>query len=220
MQKEEDEDNKGAQKKRDEKTNNPKTYLSFGRICYTASMTMKEKLLENALQIISKEGLPALTLSRLATKCGIQKASIYYHFASKDDIIASLREHYDNIMRHKGFVMDFGADAEKILHTAFSHWYDLWADDALYPYFRFLFATSASDEKSKETLSGVFLMLEAQCDAIAENLSARGKLHIANRPFAASTLAGFATSAFVSSVLLEEESDPGPFISSFLALYA
>ena len=52
----------------------------------------KLDILNASISIISLEGFEKLTLSTLADKLGVKKASIYYYFSSKDEIILSLYE--------------------------------------------------------------------------------------------------------------------------------
>ena len=59
----------------------------------------KIDILNASISIISLEGFEKLTLSTLADKLGVKKASIYYYFSSKDEIILSLYENAKNIIR-------------------------------------------------------------------------------------------------------------------------
>lgn len=56
-------------------------------------MTTKEKILDAALDLASKNGLESLSLSQIADKVGIQKQSLYNHFSSKEEIIEALYEY-------------------------------------------------------------------------------------------------------------------------------
>ncbi len=56
-------------------------------------MASKESILMATLELASQNGLGAVTLSQIAKKVGIQKASLYSHFSSKDEIIDSLYEY-------------------------------------------------------------------------------------------------------------------------------
>ena len=55
-------------------------------------MATKESILTAALDLASEKGLGNVSLSQIAKKAGIQKASLYSHFSSKDEIITSLYE--------------------------------------------------------------------------------------------------------------------------------
>ena len=48
---------------------------------------LKSKLLEEAVTLISQDGLENLSLRRLATQCGVSHNAIYRHFDSKERLI-------------------------------------------------------------------------------------------------------------------------------------
>lgn len=52
----------------------------------------RSAVLELALRIIDAEGLEALSLRRLADEIGVNAASLYYHFATKDEIVVGAAE--------------------------------------------------------------------------------------------------------------------------------
>src|SRR2546425_13303969 len=52
----------------------------------------RRKTLEVALEIIDGEGLDAFSIRRLATELDINGASLYHHFANKDEILAGVAE--------------------------------------------------------------------------------------------------------------------------------
>ena len=52
----------------------------------------KREILEAALQLFSVQGYDATSISQIADAVGIRKASLYSHFASKQDILDTLKE--------------------------------------------------------------------------------------------------------------------------------
>lgn len=50
-----------------------------------------QALIEAAVSLIAERGLEALSLSSLAREVGINRTTIYYHFASRDDLIDAAR---------------------------------------------------------------------------------------------------------------------------------
>lgn len=52
----------------------------------------KEAVFKVALEIINTEGLAALNVRRIANSIGVNAASLYNHFSSKDEIIAGAAE--------------------------------------------------------------------------------------------------------------------------------
>ncbi|MBE5962989.1 MAG: TetR/AcrR family transcriptional regulator [Lachnospiraceae bacterium] len=64
-------------------------------------MTTKERILVATLELASEKGLGQVSLSQIAKKVGIQKPSIYNHFASKEEIIIELYEYLRHRAREK-----------------------------------------------------------------------------------------------------------------------
>lgn len=64
-------------------------------------MASKETILMATLELASENGLGAVSLSQIAKKVGIQKASLYSHFSSKDEIIDSLYHYLRTKARSK-----------------------------------------------------------------------------------------------------------------------
>jgi AcrR family transcriptional regulator len=52
----------------------------------------RRKTLEVALDIVDTEGLDALSIRRLATELKVNGASLYHHFANKDEILAGVAQ--------------------------------------------------------------------------------------------------------------------------------
>lgn len=47
----------------------------------------RERIRDAALELIDESGLPALTMRRLGERLGVQAASLYTHFPTKDDVL-------------------------------------------------------------------------------------------------------------------------------------
>jgi len=56
-------------------------------------MNSKEKILLATLELASEKGLGNISLSQIAKKVGVQKATLYSHFSSKGEIISCLYEY-------------------------------------------------------------------------------------------------------------------------------
>jgi AcrR family transcriptional regulator len=50
----------------------------------------KERILDVALELFTEKGFDATSLREIAERLGVTKAAIYYHFASKDEILMAL----------------------------------------------------------------------------------------------------------------------------------
>lgn len=54
---------------------------------------LKNDLIENAIQIISKEGIEAVSLRSLSQKCNVSHNAIYRHFESKEKLLECARDY-------------------------------------------------------------------------------------------------------------------------------
>ncbi|GAB3459870.1 TetR/AcrR family transcriptional regulator [Actinophytocola sediminis] len=52
----------------------------------------RRRALEAALEIVDSDGLEALSIRRLATALGVNGASLYHHFRSKEDILVGVAD--------------------------------------------------------------------------------------------------------------------------------
>jgi len=51
---------------------------------------MRQKVLDAAARLFRERGYAATTVRDVANRCGIRAASLYYHFSSKEDILAEV----------------------------------------------------------------------------------------------------------------------------------
>jgi TetR/AcrR family transcriptional regulator, tetracycline repressor protein len=59
----------------------------------THSTLTRERVLEEALSLMDREGLEALTMRRLANHLRVTPMALYNHFRSKKDLLGSIAEH-------------------------------------------------------------------------------------------------------------------------------
>jgi AcrR family transcriptional regulator len=56
----------------------------------TAASQGRQLILDTAARLFRNEGYSAITLRDIAGECGMKAASLYYHFASKDEIVGEV----------------------------------------------------------------------------------------------------------------------------------
>ena len=55
---------------------------------------MPARLAESAFQLFSRSGFKKVNLDRIASKAGVTKGSLYWHYGSKDELILASCAHY------------------------------------------------------------------------------------------------------------------------------
>ena len=172
----------------------------------------KLDILNASILIISLEGFEKLTLSTLADKLGVKKASIYYYFSSKDEIILSLYENAKKILSRFTFNINFSLSSAEVLTAVYAHWEKIYNDKEFSLYLSLIEQRYMIDDEAFEIKNSLDLMIEAQSDAVIENLIERKKLY-----FPKKKLLSFLFSASAKESLKREESESfiEDFISSF-----
>lgn len=69
---------------------------NINEVLYMEKNNTKEQILDVALDLFSIRGYEATSISQIADAVGIRKASLYSHFASKQDILDTLIEELTN----------------------------------------------------------------------------------------------------------------------------
>ena len=78
----------------------------------TKKNNTKDSILETAAKFFSERGYDRVTTREIANDVGINPASLYYHFTSKEEILRSLYNYYSDEL-HKAM-----PDIEKLLYKA------------------------------------------------------------------------------------------------------
>ena len=162
----------------------------------------KDDILNASIKIISKDGFDKLTLSYLADELKVKKSSIYYHFVSKDEIILSLYSNAKKILSRFTFNVDFSHSSEEILKAVYNHWEKIYQDKVFSHYLSLLEQRYMIDEEAYEIKMSLNLMIEAQSDAVIENLIERKKINCQNQK-----LLSFLFSSTAKECLKREESN-------------
>lgn len=79
-------------------------------------------ILDTAARLFREDGYAATSLRDIAARCGMKAGSLYYHFASKDEIIGEVLrigvERVADHVRRSVAALPPDADARTLLHTA------------------------------------------------------------------------------------------------------
>jgi AcrR family transcriptional regulator len=58
----------------------------------------KKKIIESAIKLFAKDGFHATSMQNIADEIGVAKGSLYLQFKSKEELLLSILEHYQNEM--------------------------------------------------------------------------------------------------------------------------
>ena len=82
-----------------------------------SSQPTRERILEAAGKLFHRDGIRAISVDAIAEKAGITKRTLYYHFRSKDDLIAAhlqVRDEPNLVLFKRWFEETKGDTAERV----------------------------------------------------------------------------------------------------------
>lgn len=89
----------------------------------------KGRILRAAYELFYRQGFSRVSVDAIAERAGVTKRTIYYHFASKDDVIAAVMEvqHTYLLRQYQGWVNPSSCTATEIVADVFAR-LRIWAD--------------------------------------------------------------------------------------------
>ncbi len=82
--------------------------------------SLRERILDAALQLMSEHGAMGMSMRQLAGACGVQVAAIYHYFDSKDALIAAVvNERQYGARLREALPIDIEGSAQERLHQVF-----------------------------------------------------------------------------------------------------
>lgn len=133
----------------------------------------KDEIRMQALDILSFDGIEELTMSELAKKVGLTKASLYHYYKSKDEILDDIFiEGHKKLMQH-GFYQKLSGDAEDNLKALAFNWIDLFRDEENYMYLRAVTSMHLTDRRAEDEYRALSLMLQGQSDVLIQHITGK-----------------------------------------------
>lgn len=127
----------------------------------------KEILIKSA-EIISSDGIENFSLSRLAERLGIRKASLYHYYKSKEEILEGMHDYFHQILLKRGYRIDLEGGLEENLEKLIRHWQEIFFSDETYDYLRCLLIMRQTDERAHDEWRSISLTIEGQSRIIIE----------------------------------------------------
>lgn len=129
-------------------------------------MSRKDEIIEKSVEVIRDEGFYAFTMEKLSLSLGIKKASLYYYFKGKDELVSSIHEYFVKELKKKNFSFDFKKDEKLCLISLFEHYLEIFLSPHFSSYISFLLESRSFMPSSDEILSSLLLMMESQIEVI------------------------------------------------------
>ena len=82
----------------------------------------RHRILDTAYELFYRKGFGRVGVDEIATSAGVTKRTLYYHFKSKDELLASMLERHSELAlaRIRKHEDRYSGDADEILDVLFS----------------------------------------------------------------------------------------------------
>ena len=121
-------------------------------------MDRKKEIIYATLELASEIGLRAVSMQMIAERIGIKKASVYNHFASRDEIVEAMY----TFLREKskaanGGAVDFeslfsGHSLKEILTVVVDSYKELCASPEMFAFYKIIMSERTMDKKAAEIM--------------------------------------------------------------------
>lgn len=152
-------------------------YRSLGKT--TLMLSKKNSIITTALLLAEQKGLSNVSLSDIASAVGIQKASLYSHFSSRQDLEDCLIQYCQDTLKAKNFTVDFKApNAQTLLVSLVNSFLSTFTDQPLSSYFSILQQQRMTSAKFADLYEQLNLMITARVRVALEYCVQRSWLDI------------------------------------------
>lgn len=118
---------------------------------------MKEKILIATLELACEKGLGNVSMSQIASKCGLSKSSLYSHYKSKEDIINKMYEFFREKSYERSNTIDITSFNENssfydILISVVESYKHLNNDKYLYKFYKMIYSERTINKEAAKIL--------------------------------------------------------------------
>ena len=126
----------------------------------------KDLIITKGTQIIAESGMEGFSLSLLASAVGINKATLYSYYKSKDDIFSDIiATGHHNFMK-MGFSISLKGKVEEVLLDASEHWMRIFLSNENKAWLRVIFSNHLINNLCREEYKSIVLMLSSQAGVV------------------------------------------------------
>ncbi len=133
----------------------------------TESELRRQQIVEAALELISTEGISALSVAAIARRVGIVPSALYRHFTSKDEVLDAVLESLgQRLMDIVSRVREETGDALPRLHSLLLFHTQMLSENQAIPHVVFSDGVYTGSPKRKENLAGIITSYLEQIEKI------------------------------------------------------
>ncbi|HKL58831.1 MAG TPA: TetR/AcrR family transcriptional regulator [Sphaerochaeta sp.] len=182
----------------------------------------KQKLILSLLELGSSKGIDNVSIAMLAKENDISKATVFHHFASREEIVSSLFAYCRKLAYAQQITISFAGKASDVLFRAMDHWHDIYTTEPLSWFYSIIEAEKLIHSEASSIASTLSEMFDAQSRVLIEELSETGRLVVEDLDLAIEMFSATVQN-LLSKILIGKEADLSwreeRFITSFCTLY-
>jgi len=149
-------------------------------------MNTKEKIIRTFLEAASNEGLDKVSLQKTADKVAIQKASIYSHFKSREDLINQMFDYGQSLIKKESSETKLTKKDPAYELKSLTFWFfNLLQEDEIEQYYKVLEANKFYRSKARANLKQLLSLFTSRCEVFIDFFVQTGQLKVENSEFAA-----------------------------------
>jgi AcrR family transcriptional regulator len=150
----------------------------------------KQAILEAAVQVFAQHGLDAATTDDIARAAGLSKGGLYWHFRSKDDILAAILMHFfdQEMAVLKELLAATGTVGERLHQLGAQAAADTLQMEQLLPVVLEFYALASRQATVRAWIQGYYQQYHQLLAALLQQGYARGELRYGTAEAAALTL--------------------------------
>ena len=119
----------------------------------------KEKIIQATLELASENGLKSVSMQQIADRVGIKKASLYNHYASKEEIISAMYESIRQASKERLNISEVNYDElakngsfKEVLTKAVRSYVSITADPQMNLFYRIIINERSIDKAASEIM--------------------------------------------------------------------
>ena len=186
------------------------------------TLPTKQRLILSLLELGSKRGIDNVSIAQLAKENGLSKASVFHHFSSREEMMASLFAYCRKLAYSQQITIPFSGQASDVLFRAMDHWHDVYTTEPLSWFYRIIEREKLIHAEASSIASTLSEMFDAQSRVLIEELAETGRLEVEDLDLAIEMFSATVQN-LLSRTLVGKDADlpwrEERFISSFCTLY-